>query len=87
MAAMPEPPQTWEEARPLLRSILRPSTYASLRRSGEAVDPVRLLPFVAAELADYLRRIAPREEWRVERVRLPWERLFEVDFELAPANR
>ncbi|OBG17934.1 MULTISPECIES: hypothetical protein [Mycobacterium avium complex (MAC)] len=34
---LPEPPQTWEEARPLLRSILRPSTYASLRRSGEAV--------------------------------------------------
>lgn len=34
---LPDPPQTWEEARPLLRSILRPATYASLRRTGEAV--------------------------------------------------
>lgn len=37
LAALPDPPQTWEEARPLLRSILRPATYASLRRDGEAV--------------------------------------------------
>jgi hypothetical protein len=69
------------------QSVIRAGLLARARRSGEAFDPVRLLPFVAAELADYLRRIAPREEWRVERVRLPWERLFEVDFELAPANR
>jgi len=30
-------PQTWDEVRPLLRSILRPATYASLLKPGDAV--------------------------------------------------
>ncbi len=32
----PIAPQTWAEVRPLLRSIVRPATYASPRRSGDA---------------------------------------------------
>lgn len=30
-------PQTWDEVRPLLRSIVRPATYASLLKPGDAV--------------------------------------------------
>lgn len=37
----PDVPQTWDEARPLLRSILRPATYASLLKPGDAI-PWRL---------------------------------------------
>lgn len=32
------PPQTWAEARPLLRSVLRPATYAGLCKPGEPVS-------------------------------------------------
>ena len=32
------PPQTWAEARPLLRSILRPATYAGVYKPGEPVS-------------------------------------------------
>jgi hypothetical protein len=33
----PDPPQNWAEVRPLLRSIVRPATYASLLRPGEPI--------------------------------------------------
>jgi hypothetical protein len=36
-SAPPDPPDNWDDVRPLLRSIFRPATYGSLLRAGEPV--------------------------------------------------
>jgi hypothetical protein len=66
------PPDNWDDVRPLLRSIFRPATYASLIRAGEPVawrqTPTSLVhEFVAVDMpeARAIVTMGNTEKWGV----------------------